>query len=386
MKKNLNFYLLGSCLLTACVSSPQFNVSGCLTGLGNDTLLVRSYEINSLADRTVITDTVPVENGIFKLNLDAQKLQNVMIMEKPSLIPDAQGRIPAISMKGISFVLLPGKHVTINGTFDDYTLGGDEFYEAYNQIQEKRNVYVHKLDSLGRICMQMEQDGVPGDSIRQVYAPARKWIKEMGDVTVNYISQYPDQDVSLFLLSQGSLKFEVVDSLLEVITENVRNGIMKPLYQDLKMRCEKEKQRLNASRIVKEGLPAPDFVLKDMSGHDFSLSSLKGKYVVLDFWGSWCGWCIKGLPDMKQAYKKYKDKIEFVGIACNDTEEKWKTAVAEHKIPWINVRNTKQPDVAVMYGVAGYPTKIVIDKEGNILKKVVGEDSSFYTYLDEIFK
>lgn len=264
MKKRLNFYLLGSCLLTACVSSPQFNVSGCLTGLGNDTLLVRSYEINSLADRNVITDTVPVENGIFKLNLDARKLQNVMIMEKPSLVPDGQGRIPAISMKGISFVLLPGKHVTINGTFDDYTLGGDEFYEAYNQIQEKRNVYVHKLDSLGRMCMQMEQDGVPGDSIRQAYAPARKWIKEMGDVTVDYISRHLDQDVSLFLLSQGSLRFEVVDSLLAVITENVRNGVMKPLYQDLKMRCEKEKQRQNASRVVKEGLPAPDFVLKDM--------------------------------------------------------------------------------------------------------------------------
>lgn len=68
-------------------------------------------------------------------------------------------------------------------------------------------------------------------------------------------------------------------------------------------------------------MPAPDFTLKDIQGNDFSLSSAKGKYVILDFWGSWCGWCIKGLPDMKKAYRKYKHKVVFVGIDCNDTEE-----------------------------------------------------------------
>ena len=85
-------------------------------------------------------------------------------------------------------------------------------------------------------------------------------------------------------------------------------------------------------------------------------------------------------------YNKNKGKIEFVGIDCNDTEDKWKKAVAEHQLPWINVRNIGEPDVAVMYGVSGYPTKYVIDPEGKIAKQVVGEDPEFYMYLEALMK
>lgn len=59
-------------------------------------------------------------------------------------------------------------------------------------------------------------------------------------------------------------------------------------------------------------------------------------------------------------------------------------AVAEHQLPWINVRNIGEPDVAVMYGVSGYPTKYVIDPEGKIAKQVVGEDPEFYMYLEAL--
>ena len=67
---------------------------------------------------------------------------------------------------------------------------------------------------------------------------------------------------------------------------------------------------------------APDFELPDLQGNPLKLSSLRGKYVVLDFWGSWCIWCIRGVPRMKEAYSKYKDKMEILGVDCQDTEEK----------------------------------------------------------------
>lgn len=135
-----------------------------------------------------------------------------------------------------------------------------------------------------------------------------------------------------------------------------------------------------------EGVTAPDFTLKDLQGKDLTLSSLRGKYVVLDFWGSWCGWCIKGIPDMKKYYEKYKDRMEILGVDCNDTEEKWKAAVEKHELPWLHVRNTDETDITVKYGIQGYPTKIVIDPEGKVAKIVVGEDPAFYKYLDELFK
>ena len=135
-----------------------------------------------------------------------------------------------------------------------------------------------------------------------------------------------------------------------------------------------------------DAMMAPDFTLEDIYGMPLTLSSFRGTYVVLDFWGSWCPWCIKGIPEMKEYYKKYSGKFEIIGIDCNDPVEKWKAAVANYDMPWKHVYNPKGSRLAQQYGVQGYPTKIIIDPQGRVDKVVVGEDPAFYTYLDELFK
>jgi thiol-disulfide isomerase/thioredoxin len=131
---------------------------------------------------------------------------------------------------------------------------------------------------------------------------------------------------------------------------------------------------------------APDFTLNDINGKPLTLSSLRGKYVVLDFWGSWCIWCIRGIPKMKEYYAKYADKMEILGIDCNDRVERWKAAVAEYQIPWLHVYNTDESHLLEKYGIEGFPTKVVVDPEGRIANVVVGEDPAFYAYLDELFQ
>ena len=132
---------------------------------------------------------------------------------------------------------------------------------------------------------------------------------------------------------------------------------------------------------------APDFELPDLQGNPLKLSSLRGKYVVLDFWGSWCIWCIRGIPHMKEAYRQYKDKMEILGIDCQDTEEKWKAAVEEHQLPWLQVRCPEDylQTLGQQYRIQGFPTKVIIDPEGRLVKVVVGEDPAFYTFLDQLF-
>lgn len=132
---------------------------------------------------------------------------------------------------------------------------------------------------------------------------------------------------------------------------------------------------------------APDFTLNNLSGSPVSLSSLRGQYVILDFWGSWCGWCIKGFPKMKEYYAKYKGKFEILGIDCNDPEDRWKAAVEENELPWLQVY-CSQDNTSVLsdYGIQGFPTKIIVDPDGKMVKTIVGEDPAFYTLLDELFK
>lgn len=379
------FLFLG---LAACNTAPQYDLSGTLTDIASDTLLVRSHPITpEMSGRPEMkVDTIPLVNGKFAINLGADVLKQVYIQAKPSLVPDAQGRIPAMSMRAISFVLLPGKHVVVNGSMEDYSLSGDRFYDTLSGVQTQMKSYEKQLDSLRWHCIALEQAGVSSDSVKAAYAPAKQLMADMAQVGVDYIRKHPDEDVSLALLASLPVKIGERIKLFESLGAPVKEGVMKPMYELHKRKLEQEQARISAQEKIKEGAPAPDFTLQTIDGEAFTLSSLKGKYVVLDFWGSWCGWCIKGFPKMKQAYEKHKSKVEFVGIACNDKEENWKQAVAEHKLPWVNVFNAGEPNVAIQYGIAGYPTKMILDKEGKILKKVVGEDPAFYTFLDELLK
>ena len=105
---------------------------------------------------------------------------------------------------------------------------------------------------------------------------------------------------------------------------------------------------------------------------------------MLDFWGSWCGWCIKGIPDMKACYAKHKDKLEILGIDCNDPVDRWKNAVAKHQLPWLNVRADEGSDIFTKYAIQGFPTKIILSPEGKVVKAFVGEDPQMYKFIDEL--
>lgn len=132
-------------------------------------------------------------------------------------------------------------------------------------------------------------------------------------------------------------------------------------------------------------LPAPDFTLKNALGEPVSLSKFQGQWVVLDFWGSWCRWCIKGIPDMKEAYAKYHPQgLEIIGIDCGDTQTQWLEALGQYQLPWVNLYCPEGSTVPQLYEIQGFPTKIVIDPQGNIYETVIGEDPAFYELLSKL--
>ena len=174
------------------------------------------------------------------------------------------------------------------------------------------------------------------------------------------------------------------EAAYKALGDEAKKGLFSYFADAVKRELDEIQAQRDAEARLAPGNPAPDITLNDIKGKPFSLKKLRGKYVIIDFWGSWCGWCIKGMPKMKEYYAKYKGKLEILGIDCNDTEQKWRDAVKKHELPWLHVRNEGNPDVTVLYGISGFPTKIVIDAEGKISKVVVGESEDFYTYLDQL--
>jgi thiol-disulfide isomerase/thioredoxin len=121
------------------------------------------------------------------------------------------------------------------------------------------------------------------------------------------------------------------------------------------------------------GVPAPDFSLVNTQGKKFSLSQFKGKLVVLDCWASWCGPCRKAMAVMKNYYKEFEGKVQFISISVDDVESKWRKAEEEEKIPWLSVwDNTGFKPTSLMrknYGFNQIPFIAIIGKNGKIISR-----------------
>lgn len=129
---------------------------------------------------------------------------------------------------------------------------------------------------------------------------------------------------------------------------------------------------------------APGFTLKNLDGNEVSLSDFRGKWIILDFWGSWCPWCIKGFPELKEAYQKYAGELEIIGIDCRESEAEWKAGVEKYQLPWVNVYNPADSNLTEEYNVPGYPTKVIVDPQGKIRNITIGHDPEFYVALTEL--
>jgi len=135
----------------------------------------------------------------------------------------------------------------------------------------------------------------------------------------------------------------------------------------------------------------------DMQGKPVDFNALKGHYVLLDFWGSWCRPCRASHPHLKELYAKYKDKgFEIVGIATEHAKTKeeciklWTNAVSEDGLTWLQVLNNENAakfDAVKEYNVTAFPTKILLDKDGNVIGRYVGNGSggeAFTSRLEQL--
>jgi peroxiredoxin len=355
--------------------NPQ--ISGHLDGIGSNPLILCVTDEN--LSRTERIDTIAVTDGSFAFNLKEKEVRLIVLTPMPEA-----GKQLFQTGEYIQTVAVPGENAVITGSFKDYKIGGSDFYQALDVTGKERSEMERQMTERQQYYSGLIQRGCNSDSAKTEFQKDVASIqKRMDDVIMDYIKANPDKDAAAYLttyLQSG------MDEGVALLTDRARNGVMGPYIASLKKRVEAQQMQAEHANAIAEGTMAPDFTLKDINGKDLTLSSLRGKYLVLDFWGSWCHWCIKGMPDMKNAYSKYNKKAEFLGIACNDKEEKWKDAVKKNELPWLQVINDGDVDVSALYGIQGYPTKIVIDPDGKVIKVVEGEDPDFYLYLDTIFR
>lgn len=183
---------------------------------------------------------------------------------------------------------------------------------------------------------------------------------------VNFIKSHPNYEYCAYMLMDMDMRSNMKNKEIEILFNGLDFKVKNSKYGKLLSKY------LEKSKGFEIGAKATDFTLKDINGNEVSLNAFYGKYIYLDFWGSWCGICRNKHPFYNKMYEKYKDKrFEIISISLDSDIEKWKRAAIKDKISWTSLIDTSSfnGDIALTYKVLAMPTGYLIDREGIVIER-----------------
>ena len=216
--------------------------------------------------------------------------------------------------------------------------------------------------------VEAKKDPKLTDSLKKIFD---LYEKKQKDFIKDYVKQHPSSYVGAlqvyrnFLYNPDATELETIYNSLDA---NIQSSFVG----------KNIKSTLDAAKKTAIGNSAPEFSQNDANGKAVSLSSLKGKYVLVDFWASWCGPCRAENPNVVKAFKKFHSKgFDILGVSIDEKKDKWLDAIKKDNLNWHQVSDLRgwKNTVAQLYGVEGIPMNFLIDKDGKIVGKGLrGED------------
>ena len=284
--------------------------------------------------------------------------------------------------------------ITVMGDANDeksVKVKGGKAQEEQDRMDKEMSVFNDPMEELYQKMETVETEAAK-DSLKKLMEPYQKQYRDYVD---NYMKTRTDSyyATSYLNMSMGEMTYEEIKAIWDKLSPDV---------QQYGVSAKDVKAELETLVKVRPGKPAPDFTAKDINGKQFTLSSLKGKVVIIDFWASWCGPCRKSNPHMRALHTKYHKKgLDMVYVSDDDTNEAaWRKAVQKdqltgdgfhHLLRGLKIIDKqkytfdKTNDISEKYAIHYLPTKYLIDKKGNIVCKISeGEDEKLDAQIEKL--
>lgn len=345
MKRYLLFYLLLPCFLLAQPSG-KFSIEGKLSGLADGTVI-------SLRDQNP-EQTTPIATATAKAGRFSMKGELPQSNLYYLNYPGTEQRL---------FVYLEPGNIRLEGHKDSLLsarVTGSPAHEAFTAFNMEFSSLFGKVSALAQQLNSGEADST--GKLRKQYEETVADINRRTDAYVQRYSQSVVAPFAIMVMSQLTEDLSVMEGRYAMLKSSAKESLYGQMIA----------KALNDAKAGAVGSQAIEFTQNDPDGKPVSLASFRGKYVLIDFWASWCRPCRDENPNVVAAFEKFKSKnFTVLGVSLDRSKEPWVKAIADDRLTWTHVSDLKfwNNEVAQMYRISSIPQNLLLGPDGKIIAK-----------------